>query len=136
MNPDEAKAVVDELMLAAAVTNTVGAQLRTLFDELNGWRDKAELARTAHKGKQQRHRDREKASRLRHGYVPVTPPSRARSSSSSLREDLENGGGGDARARPLDENVSAEGLTNEVERIVKENGHWPSPRGWVRSATA
>jgi hypothetical protein len=67
MNPDEAKAIVDELMLAGAVTDTVGAQLRTLFDELSGWRDKAELARTANKEKQQRHRDREKASRLRNG---------------------------------------------------------------------
>jgi hypothetical protein len=58
----------------------------------------------------------------------------ASASASYARQFEEDGGGGDPRARPLDENVSAEQLADEVERIVKENGHWP-PRGWVRSAT-
>jgi len=58
---------------------------------------------------------------------------RACSSSSSFQEELKKGGG-DTRARPIDENVSAEQIADTVEQLVKETGHWPKG-GWLRSAT-
>src|ERR1700722_2906573 len=131
MSPDEAKAIIDRFAAADSSLAAIAAVARQLIDQVAA----AAVTLAERERKRAWRAHRKAVPDMSRTGVPDAVSARARSSSSSLREDLENGGGGDPRARALDENVSAEGLTNEVERIVKENGHWPSPRGWVRSAT-
>jgi outer membrane murein-binding lipoprotein Lpp len=136
MNPDEAKAVIAELMLAGAVSGETGAQLGALFDELNGWRDKQERDREAARLRMQKARSRTFAN------VREQAPSRARSSSSYLEEG-KNVDDGDTRARDS-ENINLEvarapidpsDLIAQIEGVVKEHHRWP-PRpteGWNRA---
>ena len=122
MNADEAKAVIDELVLAGALPDTVGAQLQALFDELNGWRDKQERDREAARTRMHKVRSRTFAN------VREQVPSRARSPSSFL-EESKVVDGGDTRARDF-ENISLEvarapidpnDLIIQIERLVKEH---------------
>jgi hypothetical protein len=156
MSPAETKAIVDKFAAADSSMTGIAAIAKQLIDrvaadaqalsaadryELDARRKKERIDRDKDNAYRRDKRRKKAASggRPSDEKTSVGRPtdalsSRARSSSILEEESKKEGGGGNARARAIDENSSAEQIADAVERIVKETGHWPKG-GWVRSST-
>jgi hypothetical protein len=128
MTPAEAKAVIDELVGRGALSAVIGRAITGMLDELQAWRGKRDEDNAKAAARMQRHRSRTFAN-VRE-QPPDTSPARARSS--SILEERKIDDDDDTRARD-ENNLSAEGIADTAERIVKESGHWPLG-GWNHAA--
>jgi hypothetical protein len=131
MSPDEAKGIVDKFAAADSSLAAIAAIAKQLIDQVA-----ADAVRLAECERKRVYRARIKTvpdKCLGHvpDSVPDTASARARSSL-ILESKILGGGGGDTRARDL-QNISAEELADQVESMVKQNGHWSS--NWLHSAT-